>query len=180
MSDGHDYVTGTPHPNTKSVATFEFKRPSPGHTGGGYPRWRSTERRPHTVRVGSEDVFVVVHRLCAVAWCFPDDWTAADVLESEALVGADVHHELGAPSANIESELSLVEHGTHSEITQAQRRAWAEDRKERASVDTTTASDVCDRCGGEAEALAECPAWPGERRCLECATATANGEEIKL
>lgn len=180
--DPTEYVVGTPHPNQQAYASFSFKAPDPDSTGGGYPRWRSYEHRPHTCRQGKEDVSVSVHRLCAVAWLFPEDWSAADILQSGELQGADVHHELGMPSANVEAELSLVEHGTHSEITQAQMRAWGEQSKRQAreAVDPRGRAEVCDRCGAEAETLAECPAWPGEQRCLSCAKATSNGEPIEL
>lgn len=180
------YVVGQPHANQRDHAAFEFKQAAPDTTGGGYPRWRSYELRPKTPGTEKEDVYVAVHRLCAVAWLFDDDWTAEDILRSGQLIGADIHHELGMPSANIESELSLRDHGRHSEITQDQRRAWAEDKKrevqqqESQPVGHSVDDDACDRCGEPDDPLAECDAWPGETRCIQCAKETANGQEIRL
>ena len=182
MSTGSSHVIGEPHPNQRSHATFEFKQADPDRTGGGYPRWRSYELRPETPGRQKEDVYVSVHRLCAVAWLFEDGRTAEDILRSGDLIGADVHHELEMPSANLESELSLRGHGTHSEITQTKRRAWAEDAKrdieERES--RPIGADECARCGAVETNLAECDAWPGEQRCIECAIETSNGHEVRL
>jgi hypothetical protein len=182
MSTESDHVIGEPHANQRDYAAFEFKQSDPDRTGGGYPRWRSYELRPATPGTEKEDVYVPVHRLCAVAWLFEDGRTAEDILRSGELVGADVHHELGMPSANLEAKLSVREHGRHAEITQRQRRAWAEDRKreierrEARPVD----SDACDRCGAVETTLATCDAWPGEARCIDCAKATSDGQEIRL
>lgn len=180
------YVVGSPHGNQRDHAAFEFKQAAPDNTGGGYPRWRSYEFRSETPGTEKEDVYVAVHRLCAVAWMFPDEWTAEDVLRSGQLLGADVHHELGMPAANLEGELSLRDHGEHSEITQTQRRAWAEDQKqaveerERQPLGQTAEDGICARCGDPADPLAECDAWSGESRCLRCAKETSNGQEIRL
>jgi hypothetical protein len=176
------YVAGEPHANQLGYAAFEFKQSDPDSTGGGYPRWRSYEFRPATSGTEKEDVYVPVHRLCAVAWLFEDVRTAEDILLSGELVGADVHHELGMPSANLEDELSVRDHGRHSEITQRQRRAWAEDKKREVEEKQSRPvdEDECDRCGAVEKTLATCDAWPGEERCIDCARATHNGEEIRL
>lgn len=169
--DSNTYVDGEPHPNQQGYASFEYKGHSPGATGGGYPRWRSWEYRPETTGTRKEDVYVPVHRLCAVAWLFPDEWTAEDVLESEHLVGSDVHHELGMPSANLEAELSIRGHGEHAEITNAQLRAWAADRKsevgEKDKRPATKNCHKCVRCDDETETLARNPAWEGAV-CIDC------------
>jgi len=166
MSDHADeYVRG---PATyRTPPAFEFKAADPGGKGGrggGYARVRSWETREGRQRM----VPVAIHRLAAVAWCFPDDMTAADILDSETLVGADVHHELGMPAANIEGELSIREHGSHSAITQAEKRAFAEDTKR-----TLSSSDEfgprCGRCG---EDLADGEGWTAEDldgpHCMAC------------
>lgn len=176
------YVAGEQHPNQRNHAAFEFKQADPDRTGGGYPRWRSYELRPETPGREKEDVYVSVHRLCAIAWLFEDGRTAADILRSDDFLGSDVHHELGMPSANIEESLSLREHGEHAEITQAQQRAWAEDRRREVEKveEQPLGTSSCDLCGTEVDTLAECEAWPGEKRCPECARETANGEVIHL
>lgn len=183
MSDtASAYVTGTPHGNTLPYATFEFKAGhlGSGGRGGGYARWRSVERGPHSPDDSARGVSVAVHRLCAVAWLFPDDWDAADILDSGALVGADVHHELDMPSANLESELSLVSHGRHAEITQSQLRACGEDAKRAASVDDRRdESDTCDRCGEESATFCESVAWDG-RYCPTSAKQCSDGERIEV
>lgn len=169
------YTRGPAHPNRRDTATFEFKGHAPGYTGGGYPRWRSEEHREHTPVQGSESVYVPVHRLCAVAWLFPEDMTAAEILQSGELVGVDVHHTHGMPSVNTEDGLELVEHGRHGEITQARRRAWAEDTKrEQQSLDTP---DRCDACREEVA-----DPWTiegvGGAWCLSCARERADGRTI--
>ena len=161
-----EYVRGPTHGNTNATATFEYKAGTPGHTGGGYPRWRSTEYREHTPGTRREDVSVPVHRLCAVAWLFEDGVTAAEILGEGRMVGADVHHTLGMPSANLEDCLELRDHGTHSEITQAQVRAWGEDAKRQADADPEP--DVCADCGDAADVLATSAGFEGQR-CLDCA-----------
>ena len=173
-----EYVIGEPHPNTLPYARFEYKRGSPDHSGGGYPRWRSKEYRPETARQGSQDVFVPVHRLCAVAWLLPDGELGTDVFLSD-LEGYDVHHELGMPSANIESELSLRDHGKHSEITAAQQRAWAEDSRQQAfEFDEQDIPETrCVRCDDPTETAYYVD---GEAHCLECSTVVADGKPIQV
>lgn len=154
---------------------FEFKPGSPDHSGGGYPRIRSTERRPHTAADGAEDVFVSVHRLCAVAWLFPDGMTAADILSGDGLRGYDVHHESGVPCENTEANLQLLTHDRHSEVTQAEMRAWAADARAAVERDGSegdgsadTSDGVCAHCGAESDTLC---IYPGvtESVCPECA-----------
>jgi len=156
--------------------TFEFKAGATGYSGGGYPRVRSKEYREHTPGDGSDDVFVPIHRLAAVAWEYGSDWSVGEILAD--LATKDVHHTLGMPSATLESELEVVDHARHAEITQAQRRAWAEDKKrevehEQESLQTTP---TCD-CGADAEATVA-----GSDYCLECAKqqAKATGATIEL
>lgn len=176
ITPGHPYVVGEVHPNTLPYATFEFKRPSPDHTGGGYPRHRSVEYRPHTARRGKEDVFVPVHRLTAVAWCYGSEWSVGEILRD--MDGKDVHHELGMPSATVRDELEVIDHGAHSEVTQAERRAWAEDEKR--ARDGQVRLDDADRCAGagcDAEVAARVG---GEAYCLEHATQNADGETIEV
>lgn len=176
------YVVGEPHPNSRSVATFETKPSVAEYTGGGYEHWRSVEYRPHTPTQGSEDVYVSHHRLLAVVACYPSDEPLSEVLDD--LREKDVHHESGVPWDNRPANLTVVEHDRHAEITQTQRLTWAEDARREVEqaeqqplgVDVST----CDRCGCETDRLAECDGWPGERRCLDCAKQTADGEVIRL
>jgi len=187
MPDAGDYVVGDAPAQQSPVASFEFKAASPDSTGGGYPRWRSYERRPHTARRGKEDVYVPVHRLAAVAWLFPDDWTAEQILDSGHLVGADVHHELGLPAANLEDHLALLDHGRHSEVTQAQMRAWAADAQAAAhggrdGEGDTSRSDknrVCGDCGDESETLCESGDFEG-RLCPACARRAVDDAVIEV
>ena len=178
------YVVAEADPRRKPHATLETKPSVCGYTGGGYEHWRSAERRPHTPAQASEDVYASHHRLLAVVACYPLEWPLEDVLDD--LREKDVHHESGVPWDNRPDNLEVLRHGRHSEITQTQRRAWAADRKrevqqsEQQPLAGDGDSGFCDRCGDDSETLAECDAWPGERRCLECATATANGREIRL
>lgn len=180
MSDADapsEYVRGPTYSRDADAATFEFKSGSPGHTGGGYARWRSIEAGPHTPGDTKREVYVAVHRLAAVAWCYPDDWSVAEILDD--LAGKDVHHQLSMPSANCEGELEVVDHGRHAEITQAKRRAWAADKKRQAereqqALDT---GPMCPECGDDAEATVA-----GTDYCLDHAMDVASGTEqtIKL
>lgn len=178
------YVVGTPPRQQSATATFAYKAPSPGTTGGGYPKWRSYEHRPETARQGKEDVHVPVHRLAAVAWLLPDGTLGEDVRLS-ALDGVDVHHCLGMPAANLEDELQLRDHADHSSVTQAQIRAWGADAKRRATADGGTATvpdpETCVECGdaydGDGCGLSD----RDGRYCLACATALAgDGTTIEL
>jgi len=195
MSDdaGSRHVLGPASAQRSDTATFEFKAPDSsdsGGRGGGYPRWRSWEARPHTSRQSKEDVYVPVHRLCAVAWLFPGDWTAADILDSGELVGADVHHDAGMPAVTVESGgpndvpgLLLADHGTHSEITQAEMRAYGADAKRDAEASRETgvsgSPDRCDNCDTETDVFAESPDWRG-RYCLACAKRESDGATIEI
>lgn len=185
--DPYGYVVGTPHPQTQGYASFEYKAHAPGNTGGGYPRWRSTEWRPHTAARDKEDVYVPVHRLCAVAWCLPDGTLGDDVRLSD-LDGVDVHHNLGMPAANVDpaspnfdpdDALEVVDHGTHAERTQAQVRAWAEDAKRSARDDGPTDDDRCGRCGAADGSLWACDDYEGVR-CTECAKVDSDGAALEV
>lgn len=164
------YTYGEPHPQTQSYATHYTKPASDGYTGGGYELWRSVERRPETPTRGKEDVYVAVHRLTAVAACYPDDMPLPDVLDD--LREKDVHHESGVPWDNRPSNLSVVTHGRHSEITNTKRRAWAEDAKRDAEeTPPDPDADECDGCGeATTDALARSDEWDGEW-CIECVQA---------
>ena len=187
--DTSEYVVGTPPAQQSLTSTFEFKASHPGGSGGrggGYPRVRSWEFRPATARKGKEDVYASIHRLCAVAWLLPDG-TLGDDVRLAALDGVDVHHDLGMPSANVESELLLVNHGDHSEVTQAEMRAYAADARRRVDGDGAGEGeatgvgdgDVCDRCGAERTTLCESPDWTGEY-CLECGKECSDGAAISV
>lgn len=175
-SDG--YTLGEVHPNTKRHPRVETKPSPPGYTGGGYEHARSTEYRPHTRVDRREDVYASIHRLSAVVWCYPTDAPIRDVLDD--LRGKDVHHTTGIPWANFgdspnfdEPGLTVVGHGEHSEITQAQRRAWAADSKreaERAEQQSLAEAnaDACDNCGETTtDPLARGEDFDGEW-CIEC------------
>jgi len=164
----------------RSTPRFEYKPTSPGHTGGGYARIRSSERRAHTPGDGTEDVYVSVHRLCAVAWLLPEG-TLGETITLDALDGVDVHHTLGMPAANGEDWLELVDHGTHAEVTQSQMRAWAEDSKRDARDRDGGSSSQCGECGKESESLATIEGLDGQF-CLACATekAKATGRTIEV
>lgn len=157
--------------------TFTFKPSSPGYTGGGYARIRSTEWREHTSRRAAEDVYVSVHRLAAVAWLLPDGVLGEDVHLSD-LEGKDVHHTLGMPSANGEGWLELHDHGTHSSITQTEMRAYGEDAKRRVDDDSTD-DDRCVRCDAELNTVCRSPDWNGNA-CPECAKRLSDGAAIEV
>lgn len=180
MSTDAPHVIGEASRQRQDHATLETKPSVHGYTGGGYEHWRSYEVRPETPTRGKEDVYVSVHRLTAVVACYPTEQPIEAILDD--LRGMDVHHRSGVPWDNRPGNLEAVPHGRHSEITQTQRRAWAEDAKreveerERQPLD----ADECARCGAVETTLAECDAWPGEQRCIECARKTANGHEVRL
>lgn len=173
-----------PRVRTKPTTQLDDRRVD---TGGGYERVRSKEVRPHTARDGSEDVYVSVHRLCAVAWCYDAATPIEDVLAD--LAGRDVHHTTGVEWANFgespnfaEAGLEVVGHGRHSEMTatQSEMRAWAADAREVVETEQVTASSSpsssCVRCGGE-DACARVEGVEGVL-CLECATAAGSSIEI--
>lgn len=188
------YVMGTPHPNTNTHPTVETK-PSPTlddsgrvQTGGGYEHARSTEYRPHTPRQGKESVYASIHRLCAVAWCFPDGQTAEDI----DLRGKDVHHgvsdewdsERGCEWLNVHdspnlpgASLEVLDHGEHSSVTNRDKRAWAEDAKR--SVAREDEPDRCPDCGEEPQTWATSPAVEGYE-CLRCVTRKTDDGAIEV
>jgi len=185
------HVVGTPDPRASTHATVETKPTSTYadgsvDTGGGYERVRSYEHRPHTARQGKEDVYAAIHRLCAVAWCFEDDATAEDI----DLRGMDVHHThpdgepTGVEWLNVHDSPNLSEwglevmgHGEHSEVTQADKRAWAEDAKANANERVTARE--CPACGSEPETWATSPAVDGYQ-CLRCVTEATDGGAIEV
>lgn len=185
------YVLGTPHPNTATHPRVETK---PGYdTGRGYERVRSYERRPHTPTRGKEDVYAAIHRLCAVAWCFPDGATAEDI----DMAGKDVHHPppgeshpdddpagIGVEWLNVhdspnlpDASLEVLDHGRHSEVTQQDKRAWGEDAKR--SVERADEPDRCPDCGEEPATWATSPAVEGHE-CLRCVTRKTDGGTIEV
>jgi hypothetical protein len=179
-----EYVRGDTYAR-RDRPTFEFKPSATGYTGGGYARVRSRERREHTPGDGTDDVFVSIHRLAAVAWHLPDGTLGADVRLSD-LDGFDVHHtqpdsdDRGMPSANGEAWTELVGHGRHSEITQRQRRAWGEDAKREASGQQELVEQRCERCD---DADAEASVVGDDRElCIPCASAVAEatGATVEL
>lgn len=157
-------------------------------SGGGYVRVRSNEYRDHTATQGSESVYVYLHRLCAVAWCYPDDMDVSEILEH--MDGRDVHHTTGVEWANFgespnfeKDGLEVRGHGDHSRITQAQMRAWASDAKESAQRGVSPVADgggVCGECGTSEGAMATTDDLEGEF-CLECVTELASpGDPIRV
>lgn len=176
MSDTEEnrYVRGATYARSETP-TFEYKAGATGYSGGGYPRVRSNERREHTPGDGTDDVFVSIHRLAAVAWCYGEEWSVSEILAD--LGDKDVHHQLEMPSANLSDEIAVVEHARHSEITQAQRRAWAADTKrevEREQQGIPEATPTCE-CGSDAEATVA-----GDEYCLECAMQKARNTELTI
>lgn len=179
-----EYVRGPTYAR-RERPRFEFKPSATGYTGGGYARVRSTEYRDHTPGDGTDDVFVSIHRLAAVAWHLPDGTLGADVRLAD-LAGMDAHHTQpdsdarGMPAANGEDWTELVSHNPHSEITQSKRRAWAEDEKRRQTTVDEATPEVCEKCN-DAEAEASV-VGDGRELCLGCATrlADATGATVEL
>jgi hypothetical protein len=160
-------------------------------TGGGYERIRSNERDPRAPSDGAGDVYVSHHRLLAVAWAIafhPDadadgriiDPDHEGVVDMAALDGIDIHHdapelggERGVEWDNREACLYAIEHGAHSGLTNAEKRAYAEDAKRlRDGDERLPTSDGCAGCGAEPDATVA-----GDRYCLECATDAASGTD---
>lgn len=171
-----DYTHGETYAR-EPYARYETKQGR--GSGAGYARWRSYEAREH--RGGrKEDVYVPVHRLLAVVACYPEDMAVSEICAH--LADKDVHHRSGVEWDNRPENLAVREHGRHSSITQAQMRAWAADGQRRREADGRGRLDeeLCDRCGEPADVLAESAAWPGEHRCLDCATETAGDEPIEV
>lgn len=193
---GREYSLGPVHGNTKSCATFSTKPTTQltdrrVDTGGGYERWRSTEYRPSSSVGRKEDVYVPVHRLSAVAWCYPEDMEVGEILQH--LDGRDVHHTVGVEWANFgespnfdEPGLQVCDHGRHSEVTQAQMRAWAEDAKESAREGAGqmvagggTAGERCAECGDSEGVLATTENLE-DNYCLGCVRERADGDTIEV
>lgn len=177
MTEGCPYVRGETYAR-KRTPTFEFKAGATGYTGGGYARIRSRERREHTPGDGTDDVFVPVHRLAAVVWCYDADRPIAEV--TEHLRAHDVHHQLEFPSANLPAHIEVVDHGEHAAMTNSapsrtELRAYYEDAK-RERDQGGDADDGCPECG---EAVAA--AVGGQRYCIEHATEHAtDGQTVDL
>lgn len=167
-----EHVRGPSYART-DAASFEFKPSATGYTGGGYARWRSRERRAHTPGAGTDDVFVSVHRLAAVVWCYDSDEPLADVLAD--LADKDVHHRLGFPSANGEAFIEVRDHGGHSSITQTQKRAFAESAKRDAEREATRRA--CEACGATEGTFARVD---GATFCLECASDRPTSGQIEI
>lgn len=181
MPTPESYTIGAADPRQQGHATLETKPPAytdgRRDSGAGYERWRSYEFRPHTARQGKEDVYVPVHRLTAVVSCFDSGTPLSCIFET--LDGADVHHESGIPFDNRPDNLTVVDHGTHSEVTQAQMRAWGEDSKRQARDETPAERAVCGRCGDEADVMCESSDFEGER-CLACAKVDNDGATLEV
>lgn len=131
-------------------------------------------------------MYVAHHRLLAVVACYPDDMAVSDILAH--LDGRDVHHsapeveeDWGVEWDNRPECLHVVEHGRHSEITQAQMRAWAADDRETARQVALgeTPQDRCGQCGEPARTLAESADWSGVF-CLDCAAEASDGATIEV
>lgn len=175
------YVVGETYAR-KGRATFEFKPSATGYTGGGYARVRSKEDGPEVSRPGMGDVFVSIHRLAAVVWCYDADRPLDEI--TDHLRDRDVHHTTEMPSANGPDLVEVLDHGEHSSRTNAapsrtEQLAYARDaERERQRRD---ADPTCAKCGDD-EPAAKVPdapgRWGGEKLCLDCATdlATAAGE----
>lgn len=172
-----EYVVDDASPQRQDYASFETKPAAwtgtRWDTGAGYERWRSWEHRPETPRRGKEDVYVSVHRLAAVAWLLPRHAPLS------ALSGVDVHHESGVEWDNREGNLTLLDHGRHSEITQAELRAYGEDARRTVEDETPTDDDRCVECGTVADTLATSDDWDGSA-CLDCALELSDGATIEV
>lgn len=196
----NEYVVGDSHARslhatveTKPTSVLSEYYDSEGRlrarndSGGGYVRTRSYEERDHSPTDGKESVYAYVHRLCAVAWLYPDDMTTGEILTH--LDGRDVHHKTGVEWANVgESpnwgvpQLEVRGHGDHSRITQAQMRAWGESAKQAAkdAVEPSRDTRECDGCGAEGDvSLATTAGLDGEY-CLSCVSERAGDERIEL
>lgn len=178
-----DYVRGPTYART-ARPTFEFKPSATGYTGGGYARVRSWERREHTPGDGTDDVFVSVHRLAAVAWHLPDGTLGDDVRLAD-LDGQDVHHTQpdadtrGMPAANGPEWTRVESHADHSSITQAEMRAYGEDAKRAARDDSPGDDETCIRCGDAPELACRSEDWDGVA-CHDCATTLSQGSPIEV
>lgn len=178
------YILGAAPPQQDDTARFETK-PSVSLTdtridsGGGYERWRSYEHDPTQPGDHKTDVYVAHHRLLAVVACYPGDMPVAEILQH--LRDKDVHHKSGVEWDNRPGNLAVRDHGRHSEITQAQIRAWAEDEKravERIQSGETD-QDTCNSCGESADALCTSADFDGEY-CIPCAKRASDGAPIEV
>ena len=184
-----EYVLGAASPQRKNCATFEtkpanFTKGGKRDTGAGYERWRSYEFRPETRGIEKEDVYVSHHRLLAVVACYPMDMPLSEILED--LDGKDVHHNCpdvdrnhGIPWDNRHDGLETHTHGGHSEITNTQVRAWAEDAKRQADEPPEPDVDECVSCGDTDGPLATSEDFDG-KRCIGCAADASNGGTIDV
>lgn len=173
------YVRGRLSDRRKRIPTFEFKASSTNYTGGGYARVRTEEDRPDKPGDGLSTAYVSIHRLAAVVWCYDADRPLDEIQED--MIGKDVHHVLGMPSANGEEFVEVVDHGGHSGITNTQKRAWAEDAKRARDGEWEPDDDgTCDECHDrDAEATFDAV---DEVYCIECASerARATDETIQI
>lgn len=167
----------------RALPRVDTKPPNPGDTGSGYERVRSYEWRPHTSRRSKEDVYAYHHRLLAVAWLLPDDEHNGFL---GLLDGMDVHHnapevdaDVGIPWDNREDALEMIDHGDHSSLTNAERRAYAEEDKQRANTPDEPSTPTCGRCGDESGTLCESDDWSGQY-CPQCAKQASDGAPIEV
>jgi hypothetical protein len=192
----NEYVVGDSHAQSRhakvetkptTVLSEHYTGTVRHDTGGGYERVRSYESRPHTPTRGKESVYAYIHRLCAIAWLYPDDMSVGEILAH--LDGRDVHHKTEVEWCNIGDspnwsvpQLEVVGHGSHSRITQAEMRAFAADAKRDAQEDVSASesSGVCGVCGDSEGALATTASLEGVF-CLSCVSERAgDGEAIEV
>lgn len=165
-------------------------RPTDGQydSAGGYERIRSCERVESDPRDGTVDVYLAHHRALAIAWDIDACLPSADfegVVDLSILDGMDVHHntpeaeqDRGVGWDNREAALEVIDHGEHAGLTNAERRAYAEDGKKLRDGDETLPSDDgCAECGADSAARVA-----GERYCLDHATSAAKrtGETVEI
>jgi len=166
-------------------------------TGGGYERIRSRERDTAAPGEGRTDAYVSHHRLLAIAWAIefhadaetdgrvvdPDH---AGVVDMAALDGIDIHHrapeldgERGVEWDNREACLSAVEHGAHTGLTNAEKRAYARDGQRVRDGDAPAPGSTCAvaTCEGDRAATF---ADTDRVYCLDHATERADGRTIDL
>jgi len=166
-------------------------------TGGGYEHIRSSEFDPAAPGEGRTGAYVSHHRLLAVAWAieFHEDAEQSGpvvdpehegVVDMAALDGIDIHH--GAPELesdrgvewdNRETCLYALEHGAHSGLTNAEKRAYARDGQRLRDGDATLPGAGCDADGCDAEPAATFDGVDAEY-CIECATEQADGRTVEM